>query len=639
MHYTPSNTTKLYPFFCHRLALYALLLCLLSTICFLPLLAQGHILDDSTRNVYGPSTTHVFGTQTFFDPTLDSLHLRPTLDSLLGPYKGVSLVEKSEFSRTNLGALGSASRSFLYEAPPIPGTRSGLVATLPFLRKTTQVPFYNTRSPLLNADIFFGARGRVQGAIDFSRNINPKLNFSLGFQRSTIDKQLGIRLRDDFQTRMTNYYLQLNQLSAESPYAFYFLVSGFIYNQIDQGGNTQATHPSPRVRYDRENAIPWLRQAQANTRFLRVETLHRYRLKKSFYLYAKLHYESDSFSFNDNLNGQDSSFYRRTIINTEETDDALGFRALALSAGILGEKKGFQYRLYTLSRWIAYAENKEQLDTSFPQYQIRKPLVGLSLKGTLKSILLKADIAWLLFSRYRARLSVQTKFMHLRGWSERYAPTAIQQTYQGNHHQWNQSLKDPIASGLSLTIPLLKKNPALKLEGTGNYLNHFIYLNRNEIMTQATKSIGLLHGSAFAQYSFIHNHLVIDGRYSYRGFFTSSHPSFAFPTHQAVGKLYYQGKWFADRLAVQTGARIRWRSAYFGHAYQPAIQQFYVQRQFLLENYAIIDFFFRVKFDNVRFFFQILHLNQSPTSNYFSTPYYIGPSRFFDIGLQWYLFD
>src|SRR4030095_11764883 len=75
-------------------------------------------------------------------------------------------------------------------------------------------------------------------------------------------------------------------------------------------------------------------------------------------------------------------------------------------------------------------------------------------------------------------------------------------------------------------------------------------------------------------------------------------------------KAYFQGFIFKKALFGQIGLETTYRSSYFGDAYAPALQQFYLQDNFKLESYPVVDAFVAVDIKSVNIFLKLAHANE-----------------------------
>jgi hypothetical protein len=74
--------------------------------------------------------------------------------------------------------------------------------------------------------------------------------------------------------------------------------------------------------------------------------------------------------------------------------------------------------------------------------------------------------------------------------------------------------------------------------------------------------------------------------------------------------------------------------------YSPSTQQFYQQNTFTIRNYPVVDVFVSADIKSVSVFLKYAYVNQGLLYNgYFTTPYYTGYPRRFQLGLRWDFFN
>ena len=113
------------------------------------------------------------------------------------------------------------------------------------------------------------------------------------------------------------------------------------------------------------------------------------------------------------------------------------------------------------------------------------------------------------------------------------------------------------------------------------------------------------------------------------------------PKWYANTRFYFDSPLFDNNVVVQMGIDARYRSSYFADAYQPALQQFYLQDNFEVRAYPVLDLFLNFKINRTRVLVKYNHLNAGlmAQEGYFVTPDYTGYRSFLDLGITWYLFD
>ena len=136
------------------------------------------------------------------------------------------------------------------------------------------------------------------------------------------------------------------------------------------------------------------------------------------------------------------------------------------------------------------------------------------------------------------------------------------------------------------------------------------------------------------------NLIKFENEYYYSIVGESSKEIIKLPTHHNYSRIYYTSKWFNNSIPVQFGINIYYRSKYFGDAYDPIIQNYYIQDSFRLENYFRTNIFFSMQVKNLRIFVKMTHFNQFDTyGGYFVTPYSPGQNKVLDLGFRWYFFN
>lgn len=117
----------------------------------------------------------------------------------------------------------------------------------------------------------------------------------------------------------------------------------------------------------------------------------------------------------------------------------------------------------------------------------------------------------------------------------------------------------------------------------------------------------------------------------------------------------YENLHFKEHLQIQAGIDFHWQSTYHALAYDPAIQTYYVAREYytkatlnVIQSYPMMDVFFTGKMKRARFFFkyhnvaQFIYAQSPILTNrigYMSTYGYPGQKNLIDFGFDFLLFD
>ena len=184
----------------------ALILCF--TVCSMEVSAQeettkrkgSRIIDDTTKQVYGPKTSrYYFEKDVFFN--------RQTyypIDTVIRNFHRFTYVERNEYRYQDLGNIGTAIRPIYYQVPDVIGASSGFQSyDMYWELETDQI--FDTKSPYTNMNVILGGKGRSITRASFSRNINPRWNFGFDYRGLLIDKQVQRQSKGDRNVRSTYY--------------------------------------------------------------------------------------------------------------------------------------------------------------------------------------------------------------------------------------------------------------------------------------------------------------------------------------------------------------------------------------------------------------------------------------------------
>jgi hypothetical protein len=168
-------------------------------------------------------------------------------------------------------------------------------------------------------------------------------------------------------------------------------------------------------------------------------------------------------------------------------------------------------------------------------------------------------------------------------------------------------------------------------------VKNFIYFN--ELAVPEQTSLGIQNISAFIHKDILlFKHLGINAKYNYQN--SSYQAIVSVPNHVINGALYYQGNLFKRALQIQIGFNAQYFSSFYGYAYMPMTNQYYVQTTKTVGDYPYVDFFLNARIKPVRIFVKIDHVTQGLLGgNYSLTPGYLQNDRAFKFGVNWLFFD
>ncbi|MEL6537804.1 MAG: putative porin, partial [Bacteroidota bacterium] len=220
---------------------------LLGLLC-LPAFTQ--ILDDTTRQVYGPSTTRYFLEEDLRYNRDTLYHLDSTIDRL----HKVSWLDRYDKKIQDLGLIGSPIKPIFPQSVEGIGARSGYEAYTPFYRGGKDLKHYNSQSPYTNMEVMFGEWGRNTVDLTFTRNINPQWNVGGDFRSMLVTRQLAtLNRRTDRQVLSYQYDMFMSWRTKDSKYRVLGSWSRWLHRHNEPWG-VDTTGRGDSIYYEHEEA-------------------------------------------------------------------------------------------------------------------------------------------------------------------------------------------------------------------------------------------------------------------------------------------------------------------------------------------------------------------------------------------------
>ncbi len=619
-------------------------------ILFLPLLVVAQeedrfprrgsrIIDDSTRQVYGPQTSRVF---TYYDLFYDRWETRP-VDTVIQDFHRFGAVERSRYRFQDLGNIGTALRPVLPVVTDRIGATSGLDAYDVYWDET--IPHYfNTRSPYSNMHVILGGRGRSLTSVTYSRNINPRWNFGFDYHGLFIDKQVQRQGKGDRNVKNNTYDIFMSYHSKDSAYAILADFRRMFHRVFEYGG---VRLPGDYVISDMFtlNAQPWLTTAESNDFRLNYHIYQQYRIGSGLQLYHRLE------SFRQRNQYIDPSplnnFYDTAVISISHTFDQMKFRALRNEAGIKGRAGIFFYNGFVAIR--SFAVDYLHLNEAFLDYPVTSGtefytggelILPLPKLGTLAG-----KVNWMFDDRYYFNAKLHTHWLEASLSRSVYTPGFLQQAWRGNHNLWINSFSNTEASELKgnliISTRRLQLYPGLALH---TYRNLIFFRDGfpGSQPVLPVQSSGY-QTAALPQFRIsvepVKN-LFFRGEWIYSRILENSGNALQLPPWFANAQLSYANIWFNGNFDFQIGVEVHYKRKYLAYAYMPSVQQFYLQTQIAAPDFPVMDVFLNAKILRGRIFLRYHNLlkiffDTGPVP----TPYYPGVRNAVDFGFDWSFYD
>jgi hypothetical protein len=605
--------------------------------------AQAQVLDDTTKIIYGPSTTRYILEEDLRND-LDKVY---TLDSTVSSFHRYDFVEKTDVPYQDLGNLGTAMQPVFYNQPDELGQHSGFNSFSAFGFDPNSIRYFNTRSPYTYLDyVQGGGRKRQMLRTGISRNIIPEWNVGLDYQRMTSLRQIGVPQQRDLDKLMDNHavVVHTNYVSKDRKYRVLLNYTHMNHLMYESGGILPTVGDSIDDLFDYELEMVRL-GPQARTRDLRNgwHLYQQYKLNKGggIQIYHLLERKRQRNSYSDpavfsadtsvfNPNG---GIYQDTLLSDSATSHRITYTAIENTLGLKGRLSGFQYGLYVKRRDLSYKTPYESFD-----FDNVENYGGGSLRYDFSErSYITAQAEGRLARDYFLRVEYINRWFTAEHRRMFYSPTLLQQFYSGNHFSWNNDFnlttsdRTTVSANLKLGTTLEFK-PFVENTLIGNY----IYYNQEAVPQQTPGVINIL--AAGTSLSLRVGRFHTDNMFRYT---TVAGPDvIRMPAMYWTGKFYYQATLFKGALPMQAGFDVRWHSPYLADAYMPVTSQFYLQDNFIVDPYPVVNVFINARIKRVSLFARFTHANQGLERNgYFVTPYYVGQQRIFEFGVRWSFFD
>lgn len=212
-------------------------------------------------------------------------------------------------------------------------------------------------------------------------------------------------------------------------------------------------------------------------------------------------------------------------------------------------------------------------------------------------------------------------------------PKFLEENYQSKYFWWNKNFDDTrrVYVGGRLFIPFTNTTLSLGVEN----LQNFLYFDAEKNPTQESSNIQVLTARIDQKLRFgIFNW---DNQAVYQT--SSNQNAIPVPTLSLYSNMYLKTK-IVNELTLQLGVDAHFHTKYFAPGYEPALLQFYNQREMEIGNYPISTFYADMHLKQTRFFvmmYNVASLVMKP--NYFSLPHYPVNSMLFKMGLSFNLYN
>ena len=606
----------------------------------------SQIVDDSTKNVYGPKTTLWISENDLF---LNKKNYQP-LDTNLANYHRWTYVQRFRNFFQDLGNVGTALNPLFPVVSETIGANPGY-ATYSLYYHTEAPIYFDTKSPYTSFRLVWGGDGRAVSKVEYSRNINPRWNFGFNYRPLLVDKQIQRAGKGDRQTISHYYDLYMSYKSKNDRYLLAFNYNR-IRHRVKENGGILLRDTILNDYYD-DNAQPFLLAAESGEQRTVLHAFHHYQLAKPFQVYHKLDITKQMNSFIDTREKETNydqyfSFTNPDIdVDVENVSDGIKFKTIVNEVGIKGNAAflfyNFYYKLRTFSTYNRYVD---ETMLSFKNDGAEN-YVGGKIAFQFDSLSeLSGNAEYLLDGNYRLLAELKTPWLDAKGISTLAKPGFLPLAYRGSHHAWTNNFSNTFSNQLEAYLKVKWGRLFVSPGARYTVLSDYIYYSENKVKGEQTVLAKQSSGNqqAFSpelrlQMRFF-RHFYLRPQVIYTSLLKNDDSALRMPEWFANTQLAYENIIFNGNLQAQIGVDVHWRSDYAAMGYDPSIQQYYVQNEFVSEAYPLVDIFLNGKFKRGRFFVKYHNLQQAFTNQgYLLAPGYRGQKNILDFGFDLILFD
>ena len=638
---------------------------------------RAQVVDDSTKQVYGPKTTRViYEAELLRDSTRGAL-----LDTSLTRWPQARFWFHDTTAQQDLGNVGTASRPLLYQPNLALGARYGRNAFDRYVRDPRQVPYYDSRSPYSFFRLVQSSVGEQVFEISYSRSLGQNFSIGAAYERFAGNKVLSTT-SDEGLTESNNVLL-FSRFQTEN--GRYHLLTNLTFSRhraVEQGGirpiagEESFGKPEELFNYSRQQ-VYLLTAANQDDRD-QLHLVQSYRLLgrglTAFHLFDlgrqyNSYLDTDIREATAADNTRSAYLFYPAARNPNATLDRSEFRQAENTLGVLGRTEAVEYRLYARRRDVQLVQQRlsdnstgaaRQLipatDEPYRNGQIfgggtaafrYRRVFAVETSGEIKLEDDKEISGGKFFAsflgEYWLRAAVRTGPLRAELLRTSYAPTLTQREFSGNHYAWKNKFDNTTADHLSVVLrqalPFGTAH-ALELRGSVVNLSRLVYYNqqgRPEQRGANESNQQLLIG--FARHQLTLGKFGFDNQATYtRG---GNVQNLRIPTLVASSRAYFQSFLFRRALLGQLGTEVYYQSRFRAYDYSPSNQQFYLQDNFRIRRYALADVFINADIGRVSILLKMAYINQGLLGNngYYTTPFYTGLPRRFQLGVRWRWFN
>lgn len=609
------------------------------------------VLDDSTRNVYGPKTTKWSNEEDIFF----NRNNYQTIDTSVLDYHRWTYVARFNNRYKDLGNMGTSLVSIFPELRPDIGVSSGFTTYEQYFLQN-QPRYYDTKSPYARMYLVWGGFGRAATAAEFSRNINSRWNFGFSYKPILVDKQVQRSRKGDRHVISQYYDAYTSYRTKDEKYSAYFTFQRMKHRVKENGGiSVEESQSLTRKMFD-TNAPTLLDSAETMELRIKVHLYHQYKIGKGLQLYHIFDRTKQRNGIHDTK--VDSSYFDFQEYKKGTVFDRTQIKTVQNEVGVKGNLSRLFYDFYYKIRKYDLQNNRLQNNYSDATQQYDSGVVysgyehyvGGRMSLELDSVTrLTGWAEYMLDGNYRIEGKLNTPWLDASLKNQQAKPAFIQNYYRGAHDLWKNFYSN--TNSLQATGFLKGKFGTLFISPGFTYtlLTNYIFLKKDDETPQYQQSVKYIQSSGVQQVvspevkmEISYWKIFLRPNVIYTRLLQNADGALSIPELFVNTQLSYEGYLFKKNLFAQIGVDYHWQSAYYALGYDPAIQQFYRQDTEIMAAYPLVDVFFNGRIKTGKFFLRyhnLVQLFRKDGQGYIITPGYPGMRSILDFGFELRIFD
>ena len=610
------------------------------------------VLDDSTRNVYGPTTTKWITEQDIF---FNRKNYHPVDTSILNYHRWTYVSKLNNFYK-DLGNMGTALVPIFPQLRNIIGVSSGFTSYEQYFLQN-QPKYFDTKSPYTRIYIVWGGFGRATTAAEFSRNINARWNFGFSYKPILVDKQIQRQRKGDRHVISQYYDAYTGYKTKDEKYSVYFNFQRMKHRVKENGGFSEEASQSLAKGIFDSNANPLLRSTETGELRTNFHLFHQYKLADALQLYHIADRTKQRNGFTDLAPSTNNSYYDHQEYKNDTLFDRTQIKTFQNEIGVKGNASRLFYNFYYKIRKFDLQNNRLQNNYSNRTQEYDSGVVysgyenylGGRISFELDSITkLIGSAEYMADGNYRIEGTLNTPWLDAGLKNTLAKPGFMQNYYRGAHDLWKNFFTN--SNSLQANGFLKGKFGALSISPGFTYtlLSDYIFMKEfikgDSSEVKPMQSTGLQQVVSpelrleFAPWK----KLYFRSNIIYTRFLQNADGALSIPKLFVNAQLTYEGFVFKKNMFAQIGFDLHWQSDYYSQGYSVATQQFYIQNVEVTKAYPLVDVFLNGQFSKGKFFIRyhnLLQLFSLNNQGYIITPGYPGQRNILDFGFELLLFD